>query len=210
MEYNDSIWQNSSYVPDYDNYEYVIASLPALTPDNRSITPQQADELIGEIRQSLKAADRKLLDLLLASYTEEGPREQYYREALGCKSRFLRRFSRFDLDLRNAKTAYLNEALGREPGLDLVLADAEEGGDCEDGERLRNILHDSDILRRERNLDDLCWEKIDELTGMEVFSLDCILGFVVKLKIIERWTALDPQTGREMFRKLVDEIRKTR
>ena len=91
MEYNDSIWQNSSYVPDYDNYEYVIASLPALTPDNRSITPQQADELIGEIRQSLKAADRKLLDLLLASYTEEGPGEQYYREALGCKSRFLRR-----------------------------------------------------------------------------------------------------------------------
>ena len=88
-----------------------------------------------------------------------------------------------------------------------MLADAEEVGDCEDGERLRNILHDSDILRRERNLDDLCWEKIDELTGMEVFSLDCILGFVVKLKIIERWTALDPQTGREMFRKLVDEIR---
>ena len=37
-----------------------------------------------------------------------------------------------------------------------------------------------------------------------------ILGFTAKLKIIDRWNKLDPETGRELFRKLVDEIRKTR
>ena len=49
--------------------------------------------------------------------------------------------------------------------------------------------------------------KIDELTGMQVFSLDVILGFVAKLHIIDRWLRLDPESGRKLFAQLVDEIR---
>ena len=42
---------------------------------------------------------------------------------------------------------------------------------------------------------------------MEVFTIDQILGFVAKLQIVARWLRLDPQTGRELFRQLVEEIR---
>ena len=41
------------------------------------------------------------------------------------------------------------------------------------------------------------------------FDLTVILGFIVKLKIIDRWMKLDEATGREMFRELVDEVRGT-
>lgn len=53
------------------------------------------------------------------------------------------------------------------------------------------------------------WKKVDELTIMDVFDIEAILAFIVKLKIIDRWEKLDPATGRELFRKLVDEIRST-
>jgi len=39
--------------------------------------------------------------------------------------------------------------------------------------------------------------------------MDAILAFVVKFKISMRWLKLEPQTGRQMFRTLVDEVRST-
>lgn len=71
------------------------------------------------------------------------------------------------------------------------------------------VLENGDILRRERGLDDLMWKRIDEITVMDVFDIEAILGFIAKLKIIDRWDKLDPETGREFFRKLVEEIRST-
>ena len=53
------------------------------------------------------------------------------------------------------------------------------------------------------------WKRIDEITVMDVFDIEAILGFIAKLKIIDRWDRLDPETGRELFRKLVEEIRST-
>ena len=51
------------------------------------------------------------------------------------------------------------------------------------------------------------WDKIDSLTVMDVFDLDVILGFIAKLKIVDRWLQLDEGTGRELFHKLVKEIK---
>ena len=72
------------------------------------------------------------------------------------------------------------------------------------------VLEQSDILARERGLDRLLWDKIDELTQAHVLDLDVILGMVAKVKITDRWNKLDPKTGRALFRSLVQEIRNTR
>ena len=79
----------------------------------------------------------------------------------------------------------------------------------EEEARLDAILHGKDILERERGIDDLMWEKIDEMTTYDYFDLEAVLGFLAKLHIVERWYILDEKTGREMFRKLVDEVRGT-
>ena len=53
------------------------------------------------------------------------------------------------------------------------------------------------------------WDKINEITTFNYFDLDAIPGFIARLHIIGRWFALGEKTGREMFRRLVDEVRGT-
>ena len=40
-------------------------------------------------------------------------------------------------------------------------------------------------------------------------DFDKILGMIVKMMIIRRWLILDEEAGREMFKRLVDEVRGT-
>ena len=190
-----------------NNYEYIIASLPVLSEG--SAGKVDADALVAEIRGHLSSRDNALMDLLLEGYGDGTQDAEFYRRALGCSNGFLRRFFEYDLAVRNAKVDYLNRALGRPEGMDKVVL-GEEEPDFDGRAEVDAVLNGSDILARERGLDDLMWQEIDELTRMDVFDIEAILGFTAKLKIIDRWNKLDPETGRELFRKLVDEIRKTR
>ena len=188
-----------------NNYEYIVASLPVLASDYRG--PLDTDEIIGEIRSQLSPKDEVLLDTLLKGFDADSLDAEFYRKALASPDRFIAGYFGYDLDVRNCRVAYLNKALGRPEGQDLLVLDEDEPREFEDLEKVNAVLEGSDILERERGLDDIMWERIDELTLMEVFTLDQILGFVAKLQIVARWLRLDPQTGRELFRQLVEEIR---
>lgn len=191
-----------------DNYAYIIASLPVL---NQEEHPEHfvAEEILAEIREQLSARDNSVLDLLLEGYDPDKLDAEFYRRALAHGNRFIREWFRFDLDLRNATVAFLNDSLGRPEGQDLVLLTEREAEEFPEEEAVQQVLNRADLLQRERGLDDLRWQKVDELTAMDVFDLELILGFVAKLQIIDRWLKLDPESGRELFRKLVEDIRST-
>lgn len=195
-----------------NNYEYIIASLPVISyGDVRALAPQDrpdVDGIIAEIRERMDEKDAGTLDFVLSCYDGATPGEEFYRKALSSRNHFIRDYFRYDLDVRNAKVAYLNAELGRPEGLDMVLP--EEYGEFDDLEKVNDILSGHDILARERSLDDLMWNKAEELTTLHVFDLDLILGFVVRLEIIGRWVRLDENEGRALFRRLVEEIRNNR
>ena len=159
------------------------------------------------IRSQMTAADIKLLDCLLDAFDNSKLTHEYYTAALKSGNGFLRDFLLYDLQLRNTKAAYLNRQLGRDETLDLIPAPETE---FEGRAEVLEVLEQSDILARERGLDRLLWDKIDELTQAHVLDLDVILGMVAKVKITDRWNKLDPKTGRALFRSLVQEIRNTR
>ena len=188
-----------------NNYEYIVASLPVIASDYRG--PLDTDAIISEIRSQLSPKDEAVLDTLLKGFDSDSLDAEFYRTALASKNRFIAGYFGYDLDVRNCRVAYLNKGLGRPEGQDLLVLDEDEPREFEDLEKVNAVLEGSDILERERGLDDIMWERIDELTLMEVFTLDQILGFVAKLQIVARWLRLDPQTGRELFRQLVEEIR---
>ena len=188
-----------------NNYEYIVASLPVIASDYRG--PLDTDAIISEIRSQLSPKDEAVLDTLLKGFDSDSLDAEFYRTALASKNRFIAGYFGYDLDVRNCRVAYLNKALGRPEGQDLLVLDEDEPREFEDLEKVNAVLEGSDILERERGLDDIMWERIDKLTLMEVFTLDQILGFVAKLQIVARWLRLDPQTGRELFRQLVEEIR---
>ena len=188
-----------------NNYEYIVASLPVIASDYRG--PLDTDAIISEIRSQLSPKDEAVLDTLLKGFDSDSLDAEFYRKALASRDRFIAGYFSYDLDVRNCRVAYLNKALGRPEGQDIMVLDEDEPREFEDLEKVNAVLQGSDILGRERGLDDILWERIDSLTLMEVFTLDQILGFVAKLQIVARWLRLDPQSGRELFRKLVEEIR---
>ena len=81
--------------------------------------------------------------------------------------------------------------------------------DFEQKEEVEAVLAGNDIIAREKGLDLLMWNHIEEATVHDFFDIDAILAFTAKLKIIDRWEKLDPKTGAELFRRMVSEIRAT-
>lgn len=200
-----------------NNYIYIIAGLPDFTPDWRQ-GDKSLEEYLCQVKELLSAKDQETVRLIEDGFDKEKIGQEFYKEALGHGNAFIRDFFQFDLNVRNAKVRYLNQALGRDPLKDVLSLsdpDADEMGieieepEFKEAARLQAILEGSDILARERGIDDLYWDKIDELTLFDYLNFDRILGVVVKMMIIRRWLLLDEQTGREMFKRLVDEIRGT-
>ena len=199
------------------NYVYIIAGLPDFTPDWKQ-GDKSLDEILNQVRELLSEKDNEVLDFIAKGFDKDQIGLEFYKEALAHRIEFIREFFRFDFDVRNQKVRYLNNALGRAPEKDVLkLTDpeAEENGlepeepEFKESAKLQTILEKNDILSRERGIDDLYWDKIDELTLFDYLNFDKVLGIVVKMMIIRRWLVLDEETGRAMFKKLVDEVRGT-
>ena len=199
------------------NYVYIIAGLPDFTPDWRQ-GEKSLDDYLEQMRELLSEKDNETLDFIIKGFDKDQIGPDFYKEALSHRNGFIREFFLFDLNARNQKVRYLNQALGRTPEKDILSLrdpEAEETGlepeepEFKEAGRLQVILEGRDILSRERGIDDLYWEKIDEITVFDYLNFDKILGMTVKMMIIRRWLILDEATGREMFKKLVDEVRGT-
>lgn len=200
-----------------NNYIYIISGLPDFTPDwNKG--EKSLNEYLEQVRELLSSKDNEVLDFIIQGFDKDSLGLEFYREALAHRLKFIREFFRFDFDVRNQKVRYLNNALGRSPEKDVLkLTDpeVEENGlepeehEFKEAARLQSILEQNDILSRERGIDDLYWEKIDEITLFDYLNFDKIMGIIVKMMIIHRWIILDEETGRSMFKKLVDEVRGT-
>ncbi len=200
-----------------NNYVYIIAGLPDFTPDWRQ-GEKSLDAYLEQVRELLSEKDNELISFIIKGFDKEQIGLDLYKEALADRNGFIREFFRFDMDVRNQKVRYLNQALGRDPEKDVLsLRDPEaedtglepEAPEFKESERLQSILEGNDILSRERGIDDLYWDKIDEITLYDYLNLDKILGMVAKMMIIRRWLILDEEAGRAMFKKLVDEVRGT-
>lgn len=200
-----------------NNYVYITAGLPDFTPDWRQ-GEKSLDEYFDQVRELLSAKDNEVVDFIMRGFDKDQIGLDFYKEALAYRLGFIREFFQFDLNVRNQKVRYLNQALGRAPEKDVLFMrdpEAEDTGlepeepEFKEAAVLQSILEGNDILSRERGIDDLYWDKIDELTLFDYMNFDKILGVVAKMMIIRRWLILDEETGRAMFKKLVDEVRGT-
>ena len=203
------------------NYEYIISSLPYLTMDFKYPGQAGFNSVISDIKRDLDEKDCDLVDFLIKGFGEKGLDADFYAKALRSRNKFLREYFRFDLNLRNAKVRYLNAQLGREPEQDVMTGEDPEaedvdidgfrftGGEFEEALKVDAILSGTDLVAREKALDDLLWDKIDNLAIFHYFDVEAVLAYIAKLHIVTRWLNLDEEVGRDQFRRLLKDVRGT-
>ena len=108
--------------------------------------------------------------------------------------------------MRNLKVNYLAKRLGKES--DPYLMNFSEA-DFEEEKQILEIFENPDFVQREQKMDELKWEKANDIARMDYFNLNVILAFLVKAKIVQRWAVLDQERGSEMFATLVKEVKGT-
>ncbi len=146
--------------------------------------------------------------------------EGYYRYATNSKNTFAGSFYSFEKKLKNIFAAHklIKHQLPVEDklvGQDETTASLQRKSnykelgipsDFPQQELIIKALHEDNILEQEKLLDKIIWTYMDEEVFFHFFTIEKIFAHVVKLNIIERWTKLDPETGRELLEEYVKSI----
>ncbi|MEN8117542.1 MAG: DUF2764 family protein [Bacteroidota bacterium] len=66
---------------------------------------------------------------------------------------------------------------------------------------------DSGMIEKEKALDKVRWDYLDEQTFFHYFTIEKILSFIIKLDITERWLKLDAETGKTMLNRLINDLK---
>lgn len=179
------------------NYSYIIAGLPDIVLDygNR---PLDYEALTGFIRSQCSDSDCRLIDILEAGLDGRHFTDHFYGLVERSGSRFLKEFFRFDRNVREAKVAFLE---GRR--LESDFADSPDYG------RTTEAFEETNLIEREMKIDAMMWDKAEEITTFDLLDMDIILSFLCRAHIVRRWNALDPEVGKELFSRLVGEVRNT-
>ncbi len=143
----------------------------------------------------------------------------FYQEALKENNGFLRDWFRFDLSLRNIMTAlgarkhkinYENQIIGTDEVSEAIKkSHARDFGLAHEIDYLEYLVEaakNEDIQEREKNIDQLKWDYLEDATFFNYFTIEKILAYIIKLGMVERWLAIDKEYGKDMFDKLLKEL----
>ena len=187
------------------NYHYIITGLPDIVFETEGKTFSYKD-----VRDSLyelcSEEDQKLIDLLELGFDEANLDAGFYSDIVLSNNRFIREYFGFDKEFRNLKVSFLAAQLSIDAEKYLV---GEKNEFFEEKEKIITILNGKNIIEREKSIDKLIWDKVNEITAFDYFNVEKILAFLVKARITDRWCAMDKEKGTEFFKKLVEEVRGT-
>lgn len=186
------------------NYQYIVTGLPNIIPDyeSKSFSYQGVRD---EVYELCSQGDRKLIEFLEKDFSEDLD-ASVFADAAKSKNRFIREFFAFDREFRNLKVTTLAEQMSVDAAKYLV-------GDLDpffaDKAKIQAVLNEENILLREKALDRIVWDKVNDLTAFDYFDVEKILAFLVKARITDRWCKMDKVQGAKIFKQLVDEVRST-
>ena len=69
------------------------------------------------------------------------------------------------------------------------------------------IAEEQDIYDRERKIDRLRWDWLEDNTVFDYFNLEFIFAYLCKLQILERWVNLNAEEGEKVFRNLINNLK---
>lgn len=144
----------------------------------------------------------------------------YYEYAMSCKNEFVSDWFEFELNTLNLETAIVcknnginpsdqivggndvSEILGRSSSRDFGVSSV-----FPNAEQIIKIYDEKNLMEREKKIDLMKWQWLDENTFFHYFTVEKLISQYIKMQCIERWMNLDENVGKELFRKLINDMK---
>jgi hypothetical protein len=168
------------------SYYYFGSSLPLLRPEGP--LPCTSAAFLARAEEQLNRRDYSQLEAALSGDGSTHP--------------FFSQWMTFNASLQAELAAQRSRRLGwGEQGISL-------DRDLSLSEAVSSIVAGDDPLQAELALLRLQWRWIDEMVGFSVFNLEAMLGYLLKLQLLERRGLFDQSEGNVEFERLFNDLQR--
>ena len=140
----------------------------------------------------------------------------YYAYAMKCKNKFVSAWFSFNLVINNVLVA-LTARKFKVDVAPLIVGDTEVcealrtsgardfglSGEVEWLDILVKISETEELVEREKKIDLLRWNWMEEATFFNYFTVERLFVFLLQLEMIERWISLDKENDSQLFRSII-------
>ena len=140
----------------------------------------------------------------------------YYAYAMKCRNKFVSSWFEFNLIMNNVLVA-LTAGKFKMDIAPLIVGDTEVcealrtsgardfglTGEVDFLDQLVKISETEELVEREKKIDQLRWNWMEEATFFNYFTVERLFVFLLQLEMIERWISLDKEKGNQLFRSII-------
>ncbi len=182
--------------------------------------PIEIPDYITHFLRFLKSQETRELNL----QTENRLHSLYFEYILTTTNTFLREWFKFELNTKNILTAFNCKQFNYSLKTHLIPAGKNNTvyqllihnhlkheyfeEELPFAEQIFRVAEsDATPEDKEKNIDKIRWDYLDEQTFFHYFTIEKILSYIIKLGIIERWMKLDAETGKALLNKLIKKLK---
>lgn len=218
---------------DCENLVHLLANPEAELDERGNLSREQQEDLIRSARELNFNVHRypAFMSIFARNYAYNSGKKDwfpmdammlaYYEYAREVPNKFMARWYQLNLDVQNILTALIARKQG------WTLADFVQG----QGEVVETILNQpnlqdfglglefdyvkdlmraaetADPVEKERQIDALRWNWLEEQTFLEPFDINALFSYIARTEMLERWSRLDVEQGRERFTEIIENLR---
>ena len=140
----------------------------------------------------------------------------YYDYAMKCRNKFVSSWFEFNLTMNNILVALIARKFKMDIA-PLIVGDTEVcealrtsgardfglTGEVDFLDQLVKISETEELVEREKKIDQLRWNWMEEATFFNYFTIERLFVFLLQLEMIGRWISLDKEKGNQLFRSII-------
>lgn len=217
---------------DNSNVLALLKDREAVIDSRGNYSSEDILQIIKEVREEGKILSTKVLPsylnefITLYYFASEEERNTplmldrlsalYYNYAMTCGNDFVASWYEFNLNVNNIMVAFTARKYKMDVSFYVVgdteysqalkTSNARDFGlstEIDYLEQVMKIAEISDLVEREKRLDQLRWKWMEDKTFFEYFTIERLYVFLLQTDIIERWLVLDKEKGNLMFREII-------
>lgn len=218
---------------DNENLLIFLADKEATLNPLGSLTRDQFEEMLMRFRETDHPGEPyiyKYFKQFVPSYLSDTPvypqmswadqlTSLYYDFASNSKNEFISDWFSFNLNINNVLTAINCMKYGYEREASVVgsseIAEAIRTSNSKDFgisaifpevEDLIRLAEETDIYERERKIDLIKWNWLEEKGFFHYFDVEHLFVYLVRMQLLSRWVKLEKESGLKVFRQMIDSL----